>query len=132
MKTFNTMFKPTSIFLTIVLLLMSTFYQSASAAMIGAERLLDLDGSPETRDYLQQLMARKDVQDALVACGINPMEAKAHISSFSDTEIQQIAEKINQLPAGAGFANFAIVVALVIVIAFIIFEYTGVTNIFPF
>lgn len=132
MKTFNTMFKPTSIFLTIVLLLMSTFYQSASAAMIGAERLLDLDGSPETRDYLQQLMAHKDVQDALVACGINPMEAKARISSFSDTEIEQIAEKINQLPAGGGFANFAIVVALVIVIAFIIFEYTGVTNIFPF
>jgi hypothetical protein len=131
MKTFSTFFKPTSIFLTIVLLLMSTFYQSASAAMIRTETLLEPDRRLQTRDDLQQLLARKDVQEALIACGINPVEAKARINSFSDTEIEQIAEKINQLPAGGGFANFAIVVALVIVIAFIIFEYTGVTNIFP-
>jgi hypothetical protein len=85
----------------------------------------------QTRDDLQQLLARKDVQEALIAWGINPLEAKARINSFSDTEIEQIAEKINQLPVGGGFANFAIVVVLVIVIAFIIFEYTGVTNIFP-
>ncbi|MGD1969862.1 MAG: PA2779 family protein [Desulfobacterales bacterium] len=131
MKTFSTFFKPTSIFLTIVLLLMSTFYQSASAAMIRTETLLEPDRRLQTRDDLQQLLARKDVQEALIAWGINPLEAKARINSFSDTEIEQIAEKINQLPVGGGFANFAIVVVLVIVIAFIIFEYTGVTNIFP-
>jgi hypothetical protein len=131
MKTSSTFFKPTSIFLTIVLLLMSTFYQSASAAMIRTETLLEPDRRLQTRDDLQQLLARKDVQEALIAWGINPLEAKARINSFSDTEIEQIAEKINQLPVGGGFANFAIVVVLVIVIAFIIFEYTGVTNIFP-
>ena len=131
MKTFSTFFKPTSIFLTIVLLLMSTFYQSASAAMIRTETLLEPDRRLQTRDDLHQLLARKDVQEALIAWGINPLEAKARINSFSDTEIEQIAEKINQLPVGGGFANFAIVVVLVIVIAFIIFEYTGVTNIFP-
>ena len=131
MKTFNTFLKPTSIFLTIVLLLMSTFYQSASATMIRTETLLEPDRRLETRDDLQQLVARKDVLEALIACGISPVEAKARINSFSDAEIEQIVEKINQLPAGGGFANFAIVVALVIVIVFIIFEYTGVTNIFP-
>ena len=131
MKTFSTFFKPTSIFLTIVLLLMSTFYQSASAAMIRTETLLEPDRRLQTRDDLQQLLARKDVQEALIAWGINPLEAKARINSFSDTEIEQIAEKINQLPVGGRFANFAIAVVLVIVIAFIIFEYTGVTNIFP-
>lgn len=131
MKTFSTFFKPTSIFLTIVLLLMSTFYQSASAAMIRTETLLEPDRRLQRRDDLQQLLARKDVQEALIAWGINPLEAKARINSFSDTEIEQIAEKINQLPVGGGFANFAIAVVLVIVIAFIIFEYTGVTNIFP-
>ena len=131
MKTFNTFLKPTRIFLTIVLLLMSTFYQSASATMIRTETLLEPYRRLETRDDLQQLVARKDVLEALIACGISPVEAKARINSLSDAEIEQIVEKINQLPAGGGFANFAIVVALVIVIVFIIFEYTGVTNIFP-
>ncbi|MGD9114835.1 MAG: PA2779 family protein, partial [Desulfobacterales bacterium] len=87
MKTFSTFFKPTSIFLTIVLLLMSTFYQSASAAMIRTETLLEPDRRLQTRDDLQQLLARKDVQEALIAWGINPLEAKARINSFSDTEI---------------------------------------------
>ena len=67
MKFFKRTVKPTSIFLAIVLLLVSTSYQSASAAMIGTEKLLQAENPQKKRDYLHQLVAREGVKRALIA-----------------------------------------------------------------
>jgi len=130
MHTFQKMAKPISILAVILLLLMSTLNQLATAAMVGTEKLLISDRNQETRSYLQQMMSRKEIQEALVACGIDLQEAKIRIDSLTDSEIEQILEKINDLPAGGIDATFVLIVVGVIVVLFIIVEYTSAVPMF--
>ena len=130
MHTFQKMAKPISILAVILLLLMSTLNQLAAAAMVGTEKLLISDRNQETRSYLQQMMSRKQIQEALVARGIDLQEAKIRIDSLTDSEIEQVLEKINDLPAGGIDAAFILIIVGVIVVLFIIVEYTSAVPMF--
>ena len=131
MHTFQKMAKPISILAVILLLLMSTLNQLAAAAMVGTEKLLISDRNQETRSYLQQMMSRKQIQEALVAHGIDLQEAKIRIDSLTDSVIEQVLEKINDLPAGGIDAAFILIIVGVIVVLFIIVEYTSAVSMFP-
>jgi hypothetical protein len=124
--------KPTSVFPIILLLLISFFYQSASAAMIGTERLLKSDRNQETRDYLHYLISRQDIQEALGARGISPHEAKARIDSLTDDEIELICKKIADLPAGGDATGFIVVVGIVLIIVIVIVEWFSEVKQFSF
>ena len=123
--------KPTSIFLAIVLLLVSTSYQFASAAMIGTEKLLQAQNLQSKRDYLQQLMAREEVKSALIARGIDPLEAQLRIQSLTDDEVQLIAGKIDDLSAGGGVLIFSMIIIAFIIATVLIFKFTSITDVFP-
>ena len=87
MHTFQKTAKPISILTIILLLLMSTLNRPAAAAMVETEKLLISDRDQETRSYLQQMMSRKDIREALVARGIDLQEAQIRIDSLTDSEI---------------------------------------------
>src|SRR5210317_1252638 len=131
MHTFQKTAKPIFIFAMILLLLMSTLNQPAGAAMVGTEELLMSDRNQETRSYLQQMMSRKDIQEALVARGIDFQEAQIRIDSLTDSEIELIFNKITDLPAGGVDATFVLIFVGVIVVLTIIVEYTSAVPMFP-
>ena len=123
--------KPTSIFLAIFFLLVPGYYQSVSAAMIGTKTMLKPDRIQNTRGYLNDLISREDIQNVLVARGINPHEAKARIDSLSDDEIEMISENFANLPAGGDGTGFAVVVGMVIMLVAILVEYFSEVKMFP-
>ena len=131
MHTFQKTAKPIFIFAMILLLLMYTLNQPAGAAMVGTEELLLSDRNQETRSYLQQMMSRKDIQEALVARGIDFQEAQIRIDSLTDREIELIFNKITDLPAGGVDATFVLILVGVIVVLIIIVEYTSTVPMFP-
>ena len=59
--------------------------------MIGTDAMLDSTRSQQARNDINSLILRRDVQNALMAQGINPLEAKARIDSLSDAEVIRIA-----------------------------------------
>ncbi len=99
--------------------------------MVGTEKLLTSDRNQETRSYLQQMMSRKDIQEALVARGIDLQEAQVRIDSLTDSEIELIFNKITDLPAGGVDATFVLILVGVIVVLIIIVEYTSAVPMFP-
>ena len=131
MHTFQKTAKPIFIFAMILLLLMSILNQPAGAAMVGTEKLLISDHNQETRSYLQQMMSRKDIQEALVARGIDLQEAQIRIDSLTDREIELIFNKITDLPAGGVDATFVLILVGVIVVLTLIVEYTSAVPMFP-
>jgi hypothetical protein len=131
MHTFQKTAKPIIIFAMILLLLMSTLNQPAGAVMVGTEKLFISDRNQETCSYLQQMISRKDIQEALVARGIDLQEAQTRIDSLTDREIELIFNKINDLPAGGVDATFVLILVGVIVVLTIIVEYTSVVPMFP-
>lgn len=86
--------------MSILMLLISTPYQSALAAMVGTEAVLEMSKGQVARDYLHQVLAREDVQSFLIKQGTDPIEAKERIESLTDFEVIQLANHIEQLPAG--------------------------------
>ena len=68
--------------------------------MIKTETVLTLSTVNDVRENLNQFLKREDVQAIMTAQGISPAEAKARVDSLSDAEIMQIADKMDQLPAG--------------------------------
>ena len=124
--------KPMSISLAIVMFLIGAPVHSVLAAMIGTETVMDSTRGQEARDYLHQLLARKNVQDAFIAQGIDPIEARARIVSLSDDEVIRIVDQIDQLPAGGSAVEALLVIILVGFIVLVILDITGVTDVFPF
>jgi hypothetical protein len=125
MHTFQKTAKPIIIFAMILFLLMSTLNQPAGAAMVGTDELLISDRNQETRSYLQQMMSRKDIQEALVARGIDLQEAQTRIDSLTDREIELIFNNIEDFPAGGVDVTFVLILVGVIVVLTIIVEYTS-------
>lgn len=123
--------RPTSILLVIIFVLAPACYLSASAAMIGTQTVLTPARNPDTRAVLQGLMARTDVQQVLVARGIDPHEAIARIDSLSDDELEMISGFIADQPAGGSATGFIVVVGVVIIIVIIIVEYFSEVKMFP-
>ena len=132
MNVMPNLLKSMSIFLAVIIILTGAPANSALAAMIDTEAILDATRGSEARAYLHQLLARKDVKDAFVAQGIDPNEAWARINSLSDKEVITLADHIDRLPAGAGAIEFLVVVILVGFIVLVILDLTGVTDVFPF
>ena len=124
--------KPMSLSLAVIMFLIAAPVQSVPAAMIDTETIMDSARGREAREYLHQLMARKEIQAAIVAQGIDPHEAWTRINSLSDNEVIRIAEQIDQLPAGAGVIEFLVIIILAGFIVLVILDLTGVTDVFPF
>ncbi len=85
-----------------------------------------------TRAKLSAFMARADVKQQLAALGVEPAEAEARIAALSDDEIQAMAGKIEQLPAGGSIFVTAAIVAGVLLFVLIITDLAGITNVFTF
>jgi len=132
MKVIRKTLKPMSIALAVIMFLIVAPIHSVSAAMIGTETVMDSARGLESREYLHQMLARRDVQDALIAQGIEPMEARARIDSLSDDEVIHIADQIDRLPAGRGAIEVLLVLILAGFIVLVITDLTGVTDVFPF
>jgi hypothetical protein len=124
--------KPTAIFLTFYMLMLACPYQSAWAAMIGTESIIKVDRSQSSRDYLNNLLTREDIQAALIFQGVDPQEAKARIDSFSDAEVNDIVNKLDQLPAGGGALETLLIIAFLVFAIFVFTDIAGYTDIFPF
>jgi hypothetical protein len=132
MKNIRTLLKPVGVFLAIFMFILSGPYQSAMAAMIGTEVVIDADRAQSAREYLNGFLAREDVRNALISQGIDPQEAKIRIDSLTDKEAQLVADQLEQLPAGGDFLVTFLVVIFLVFVILLVTDIAGYTDIFPF
>ena len=114
--------QPVCILMTALMLLLSAPYQAALAALIETEAMLAISRGQEARDYLKQVLAREDVHSALIAQGVDPLEAQSRIDSLTDSEVLQLADQIESLPAGGEFFGFVIAVLLIVILVLVILK----------
>jgi len=132
MKLLRQKSKPVSVFMTILILLLTLPYQSVFAAMIGTETVIEMSRGQEARDCLNRMMTREDAQAVFTSYGINPLEAKARLDTLSDTEIMRLYDQIEQLPAGGSSLGTAFIAVGVIFVVLFITDLLGYTDVFSF
>ncbi len=121
-----------SLFMATIMLVIATPYQPLLAAMVPTEATLDKIIAQDARNHLKTLISRNDIKDALISQGIDPDEAKARIDSLSDSEVTEVAGKIEKLPAGRGAFGALIGAALIVFLVLLLTDILGYTDVFPF
>ena len=112
--------QPVAILMIILTMLLSVPYQSAVAALVETETMLDMSRGQEAREALKQFMVRKDVRSAIVSQGVDPLEADARLNSLTDAEVIQLVDQIDQLPAGGDVLGLAVVILVIVILVLVI------------
>jgi len=91
------------------------------AALIGVDQALAAQRHAE-RGKLHRLLARADVQRELTAHGISAAAAAERVNALTDEEAQQLAGRIDALPAGADVSVSVLLVVLILILLLFMFD----------
>jgi hypothetical protein len=104
----------------------------AQAKMVTTDQVLEHTDPANDRERVESFILREDVQKQLVLLGINSEEAASRVASLSNEEIQQIAGRLDELPAGEGGVGVIVGAILIIFLVLLITDLLGLTDVFPF
>jgi hypothetical protein len=100
----------------------------AQAAMIATADAVQ----SAARARLNSLLERQDLQAKLASHGVKVADVKARVAALSDDEAQQLANQIDQAPAGGDAAGALIGAALIVFLVLLLTDILGYTHVFPF
>ncbi len=104
----------------------------AKAEMVTTDQVIERSHPAEDRTRAMDFMLREDVQQQLTTLGVDPEEAARRVASLSDEEIQAIAGRLDELPAGQNGVGAVVGAILIIFLVLLITDLLGYTDIFPF
>jgi hypothetical protein len=97
----------------------------ALAALVPTDSAGDSAGVADMRVRVMQSLARADVRAAVAAQGLDPEEVQARVASLTDAEIQQIAGRLDQLPAGGDGLWAAVVILVIVLLVVLVLKVSG-------
>ncbi|ACB33556.1 conserved hypothetical protein [Leptothrix cholodnii SP-6] len=98
---------------------------SVQAGMIGTQAVAEA-GAAQQR--LLDAFNRADVQQALVARGVDPAQAQLRIAALSDAQAEALLAEIDQAPAGADILGTIVFIFVLLLVTDIL----GFTKVYPF
>lgn len=101
------------------------FATTAGAAIVSTGEAQSLNNQAQRVSAVQAALARDNVQQAMIALGVDPLEAQLRVASLNPQELSQLEGQLETLPAGGilGLIGAVFVVLLIL-------ELTGVIDIF--
>lgn len=117
----------------VIIFMMSTLPMAAvNAKMVGTDQVISQSTVSADREKVIQFVERSDVQQQMQSLGVDPDEAKQRVATLSDSEIQKLAGKIDEMPAGEGAVG-AVVGAIVLIFVLLLFtDILCLTNVYDF
>ncbi len=100
-------------------------FATAPASLVSTEEVVR-DSPVGSR--VAELLARDDVRAALIERGVDPAQVQARVDALTADEARQLAERLDQLPAGGDVLGVLFAVFLILLITDIL----GLTKVFPF
>ena len=125
-------FKATALTVVVAMLITYLPVGAARADLVTTGQVVEQNAAAGARERLAAVFLRDDVRRQMAALGVDPDEAMARIASLSDQEVQEIAGRIDELPAGQGFLAGVLIIAGAVLIALVILDLVGVTDVFTF
>ena len=88
---------------------------SAQAGMIGTDQVVQSE-----RERVKAALERPEVVQQLQKMGLDAKDAAARVDAMSDSEVTQLAGKLDALPAGGVLSNDQLIVILLIVLVLVL------------
>jgi len=104
-----------------------SFSIPAQAAMVATAHM---NGITDSQVFGQKVMQEKRdwIQTQLETSGVSRADSVLRVSGLSDSQVIQVHQRMDEMPAGGD----ALSVALVVFIVLVITDVMGATDIFPF
>jgi hypothetical protein len=83
------------------------------AGLIPSDAAIKASGD---RERVQAMLERPEVAAELQKMGIAPADAQARVQAMSDTEVAQLAGRLDALPAGGALTNQELLLIIIIVL----------------
>lgn len=107
-------------------LIWAGFTGVAGAAIVSTTDALQIEQAADRLAAVQAELARPELQEAMVAMGVDPVEAQLRVAALSDAELAELQGQLGDLPAGGEI--LALLGAVFVVL--LVLEYIGVINVF--
>lgn len=110
-----------------------TFVMPSRAAMVETEAVLQARDAASARQHVRAYLKRDAVAAQLEAWSVPARQARARVDAMTDTEVLELAKRIESMPAGG--VDALTVIFIISVISFgtlIVTDLLGVTDVFPF
>ena len=100
---------------------------AAQAAMIGNDTVIQQQDRAAMKAQVMELMDHKVAAKALGDYGVSQDQVSQRLDRLTDQELQQLAQKAEELPAGQGVVG----VILDIILILVLLDLLGATDVFP-
>lgn len=101
---------------------------SAQAGIVTTEQAMVTPAGDANRERVSAFLARDEVRAALQAQGASADDAIARVKAMSDAEVAQLADRVDQAPAGGDVLGVLFAVFVILLVTDIL----GFTQVFPF
>ena len=101
---------------------------TAQASIVSTEQAMVTPAGDASRERVAAFLARDDVRAELQTQGVSADDAIARVQAMSDAEVAQLAQRVDQAPAGAGVIGVLFTVFVILLVTDIL----GFTKVFPF
>ena len=101
------------------------------ARMIGTADYAAGAAVEQQRAELRELLASDEVRGQLERWGVDPDDAAARVETLTPAELREMAQRMEEMPAGAGVGSVVNAIVLVFLVL-LITDILGVTDVFPF
>lgn len=86
--------------------------QLANAGMIGTDQVVAAAAQAD-RGTVMEFLGRAEITSQMQSMGLDPLMVKDRVAAMTDQEIQQLAGRINTMPAGASDAGWILLLLVV-------------------
>ena len=100
---------------------------AAHAAMVGNDTVIQQQDRAAMKAQVMQLMDHQAAAQALEKNGVTKEQVSERLDRLSHQELQQLAQKSEELPAGQGVLGIVLAIILILVIL----DLLGATDVFP-
>jgi hypothetical protein len=111
----------------IVCIAAAGFPMTAQASIIATDEIMS-PAATSNRDRVNAFLAREDVSQAMLGQGVSALAATERVKAMSDSEVAQLAGRIDQAPAGGEVLGILFTIFIVLLVTDIL----GFTKVFPF
>jgi hypothetical protein len=97
------------------------------AAMVGTQTELARAERAEQEQQIVDTLSRDKARETLAEYGVEPEQIQQRLSRLTDAEVQKLAKRTENLPAGQDVLGFVLGVILILVLL----DLLGATDVFP-
>ncbi|MCH2556763.1 MAG: PA2779 family protein [Alcanivorax sp.] len=111
----------------VMLFTQGLFVPAAQAAMVTTDGMVATEQRAAMEQKVMRLMERDAAAKVLAQNGVTPEDVQKRLGRLSNQELQKLATKADQMPAGGSVLGVILAVILILVLL----DLLGATNIFP-